>query len=476
MSTLTSVLQIGRSALRTHQIGLNVTGNNIANVNTPGYARKSANLEAKTTVMGQGLGTGVDVASLSRARDFLLDNQCRFEGGTLGRLESLERAMGAIESIFTEMAGGGATEPGAVFNQPAGVALSGAFSRFFNAFQDLANNPENQTVRASVREEAIFLTDQFHRMQAQLAGLRTDLEKEFTQMVDEVNRLTRQIANLNTRILGEKRNSTDVAGDLEDERDRLIDDLSRLVNVSVREQTNGMVTVTVTGADRALLVEGGLSSDLSMRSVVRNDAIVSDLSLASTGEPVILLSGKLKGLAEARDEKVPDFQASLDLLAETFVTRVNAIHTRGVGLDGSTGTEFFDSTRMMARDIAVSEMVLNNLNKIAASSSATGPGDGSNALALSDLRLEKMMGEGTQTLEEFYSDLIGQVGAEAREVFTDAEGQRLVMEQVETRRENVRGVSINEEAISLILSQRAYQAAARLVTVVDEMLQSTLNI
>ena len=105
-----------------------------------------------------------------------------------------------------------------------------------------------------------------------------------------------------------------------------------------------------------------------------------------------------------------------------------------------------------------------------------GPGDGGNALALSDVRLEKLFGGGTQPIEEFYADVVGQLGAEARQVFTAAEGQRLVQNQVNERRENVRGVSINEEASQLILFQRAYQAAARVVTVVDQMMQSVLNI
>ncbi len=105
-----------------------------------------------------------------------------------------------------------------------------------------------------------------------------------------------------------------------------------------------------------------------------------------------------------------------------------------------------------------------------------GPGDGGNALELSDVRLKKLFGGGTQTIEEFYADVIGQLGAEAKRIFTSAESQRLVQAQVDVRRENVRGVSINEEASQLILFQRAYQAAARVVTAVDQMMQTVLDI
>ena len=128
MSSISSTIETARSALRAQQIALNVTGDNIANVNTPGYSRKTPNLKTGFTVAGY--GTGVKVESLTRARDLLLDGQFRFEGHSLGNLEVLERAMRSIEAIFTELAGGGASEPGTVFNQASSSALSGGFSRF----------------------------------------------------------------------------------------------------------------------------------------------------------------------------------------------------------------------------------------------------------------------------------------------------------------------------------------------------------
>lgn len=469
MSSISSTIETARSALRAQQIALNVTGDNIANVNTPGYSRKTPNLKTGFTVAGY--GTGVKVESLTRARDLLLDGQFRFEGHSLGNLEVLERAMRSIEAIFTELAGGGASEPGTVFNQASSSALSGGFSRFFNSFQDLANNPESQTARAVVREEASFLVDQFHRIQDQLSVLRFDMEAEVKQTLLETNRIIRQLAKLNTKIL-----STDVAGSLEDERDRLLDDLSKLLKINIREQVDG--TVAVSAAPGILLVDaaGVFVNELTTRPVSRNNAVVSDVALVIDGKAIDPVSGKLGGLLQARDEKIVSAQENLDIVAETLVSRVNLIHSAGFGLDGSSGTNFFIATQDSAREIAISQEVLGGLDKIAASSTAVGNGDGVNALALSGLASEKVLGGGTRTIEEFYADLIGQIGADAKEVFTNAETQRLVVEQVEIRRENVRGVSLNEEATNLILFQRAFQAAARIVTIVDEMMQSLLNI
>ena len=482
MPSLGSLVNIGISGLRAQQAAMNVVGNNIANVNTEGYSRKSAKLETANTV--EGFGTGVEFAALTRARDIILDRQARFEAGNVGRLNFLESAMSTLEAIFTEVAGGGTTETGSIFDIDGGAALTGALSRFFTAFQDLANNPESQATRAAVREEATLLTEQFRRIDGQLAVMKDDLDRELQNTTTAVNALTRQIAILNEQILAAKENVTDVAGDLDDERDRLIDDLSELLDVTALEQTDGTVTVTGATGEGVLLVDRDRSFDIEVRLILNPRGIAStNLVTGKESNPVPVTTGKLAGILEARDTQLPRFEDELNLLAATLVDRFNTQHAAGFGLDGSSGNTFFRSTGTTAQLIEVSDTVLNNLDKIAASGPSVGnpnvtagPGDGGNALALSDVRLEKLFGGGTQTIEEFYADVVGQLGAEARQVFTAAEGQRLVQNQVNERRENVRGVSINEEASQLILFQRAYQAAARVVTVVDQMMQSVLNI
>ncbi len=164
MPGLFGVMDTAGRGLAAAQQALQTTGHNIANVNTPGYSRQRAAITTALTV--NGIGTGVEFGALTRARDLVLDQQHRFEAGQVGRLEFLESAMSTVEAIFTEVAGGGSTETGAIFNQTSGAALTGAFSRFFNSLQDLANNPESQANRAAVREEGSLLTEQFHRMDA----------------------------------------------------------------------------------------------------------------------------------------------------------------------------------------------------------------------------------------------------------------------------------------------------------------------
>ena len=482
MPTLNTSLAIGRSALRAQQFALTTVGNNIANVNTPGYSRKATLLKVENAGGADAPGGGVRIDGMTRMRDRFLDSQFRFEGSILGRLEVETGLMGTVEAIFTEMAGGGSSETSAIFNQASGAALSGGFSRFFNAFHDLANNPQSQGARAQVREEATFIIQQFQRMHDKLSDLSTNIDLDIKDTVKQINLITRDIAELNQRILTGKEKTTDVAGNLDDERDRLIDDLSRLIDASVRANADGTLTVKGTSGGGFSLVEGVTSTELGTRAIVRNGESVSVVTRAATDETIVVSSGRLKGLSEVRDEKIPDFKNSLDVMALTFVERVNAVHGTGYGLDGTSGNNFFEPTLSNARDIRLSADIADNLNKIATaaphadnSGISAGLGDGSVAQAIGDLAHERSFGEGQRTIEEFYSDLLGSIGAESREIINDFEGQTLVMEQVSNRRENVRGVSINEEASDLILFQRAYQAAARIITTVNELMQTILS-
>ena len=469
MSGLLGAIEIGRSALLAQQIGISVAGDNIANVNTPGFSRRQAKLV--TSEPAAGLGTGVKVTDVSRTRDQLLDAQVRFQNGLFGRLDTMQKAFATIEGIFSELAGSSANEAGAVFSQSSGVGLSGSLSRFFNAFQDLANNPESGSARAVIREEGQFLARTFLRLDDQLKNAQTDLESEFQRQVDQANALLDEIGTLNARVPSERFGGGGSSAPLEDRRDNLIEELSKLVDISTREQDDGTVTVYQSGR---ILVDHAAVSSLGRRVEVEGDAAVSRLTLASTGEALTLNGGSLKGIEEVRDTRIPDYLSALDSLASTLVSEVNQKHSAGYGLNGVSGTNFFDAAGTTARTIQVNSAILDNTDLIAASSDGT-KGNNRVALQVSDLRLNRLFSGGTKTMEEFYSDLVGEVGSQAKATFSNLESQRVISEQLNNRRENVRGVSVNEEAANLILFQRAYQAAARIVTIVDEMFQSVLE-
>ena len=149
-------IEIGRRALQAQQSGLQVASHNIANANTPGYSRRRLEIENAESGIPGGVGSGADAVEVTRQRSRFLDAQFRVEQQVLGRWEALEDALTGIEGIFNEPAGAGSSEAGTIFNEPSGLGLSGSFSRFWNAWQDLANVPESGAARAAVRQEGDF--------------------------------------------------------------------------------------------------------------------------------------------------------------------------------------------------------------------------------------------------------------------------------------------------------------------------------
>jgi len=466
-------LEIGRRALQAQQVALNTTGHNIANANTPGFSRRQVNLENVVSGVRGGIGSGVEAASVVRQRSRFVDAQMRVEQQVLGHWEALERALGSIEAIFNEPAGAGSSEAGTVFNEPSGVGLSGSLSRFWNAWQDLANVPESGAARAAVRQEAEFLTHSLHQYHTQLRDTRMELDNEVVAAVADINELVDQLGSVNAQIPRANFNGG-AAGDLEDQRDRLVEQLSRLVDISVVERENGQVSVLLSGHN---LVEGDSVIHLRVRQLTQNGITAGRVFFADDRSLAPIREGRLRGLMEVRDEVVPSFMESLDQMAGGMVEKVNELHRSGYGLDGSTGLNFFDPdpAKNKAGNITLDEVILEDLNNIAASGDGN-TGDNAAALAISGLRNQRLLANDTATIEGFYNELLGEVGARSKEAQTMSENHRLFSQQIENRRQSIQGVSLNDEAAQLVLFQRAYQAAARATSVIDELMEVTINI
>ncbi|MEE2657234.1 MAG: flagellar hook-associated protein FlgK [Candidatus Latescibacterota bacterium] len=464
-------IEIGRRALQAHQTALQIAGHNIANANTDGYSRRRVDLQS---VPGppNGIGSGVDVAAVVRQRSGFIDAQMRVEQQVLGRWEAMERALTGIESIFNEPAGGGSSEAGTIFNEPSGLGLSGSLSRFWNAWQDLSNVPESGAARAAVRQEGDFLVNTMHDLSNQLTDSQRGLDEEIVREVEQINEILDSLAALNTEIPRSGQGSG-TAGDLLDHRDRLLEELSMRVDISLLEADNGQVSVLLAGHT---LLQGNASVDLAVRQIVQNDFPTSVIFFSDDGSLAPVREGRVRGLMEIRDQTIPDFLNRLNVLAETLVTEVNAVHRTGTDSTGSTGRDFFDHARLSASDIALSSDVLADLNNIAASGDGN-VGDNAVALEIAALRNNDSVANlGGDTIEGFYFTLLGEVGARSKEAQTMAENHRLFASQIENRRQSVQGVSLNDEAAQLVLFQRAYQAAARTVSIIDDLMEVTINL
>ncbi|RKY62934.1 MAG: flagellar hook-associated protein FlgK [Candidatus Latescibacterota bacterium] len=455
MSRILDTLHIAKSALTVQQYGLQITSHNIANADTEGYTRQRVMTETPMpleTPYGM-LGTGVQVAEIERMREKFLDEQVRIASGDLGRWAQMERTLSEVEGVFAEPSEGG---------------LNSLLREFWDSWRALADNPESYAARQIVLGKAETLVDAFHRLNRQLKDVQYNMNSLVDSKVEEINRIAGRIAELNVQILYiESRGSP--ANDDRDRRDLLLDELSKLVDVQVVEGSDGMVNVFLDGRP---LVEGKEVSELATLPVAEEGHLTEKVVWKQDSREVQISGGELGGILEVRDEKINAYLDMLDRLARTLVEEVNSIHRDGYTLNGATDVDFFESDVEGAADIELSDAVKDTPSNIAASGDGH-PGDGSNALAIADLEYEQAIGH--FTLDDYYRSLISQVGQDLQEAQFMRDNYELLLKRFENERESVIGVSLDEEMIQLIQYQHAYAAAARLTSVVDQIIQTTLD-
>ena len=452
-----SAFEIGRRALRAQQLGIAVTGQNIANVNTPGYARQQL-LLAPAPPSGTGsiqIGMGVVVEGVRAMRDRFIEARLQRETAIAGRLNAERDTFSIIENAFGDPTNGG---------------IQQALTNFFGAFRDLEANPTSVPLRTSVIARAVELANAFHQTRARLLSVYQDVQSEMSSLVDEVNRVAAQVADLNRQIAANSGAGTDTSA-LEDQRNEAIKRLAELVGVSATENPNGMVTLTF--SDGRALVLNDRAFELGMIGVPNG---VPTMTL--DGQAITIDSGRIGGLLNAVGA-VDGHLTALDDLAATFAARVNQLHTSGEDLDGNAGGVLFVAANAMpinAANIAVDQNLQNNPRRVVAAAAGAGSGDASVARAIANLISDSTQTVGTRTgsFTSIYASIVTDAGDMLRTAEDNLAAQQAIVAQVTAQRESVSGVSLDEEAINLLQYQRAYEAAARFLKVADEMTQTLI--
>lgn len=450
-------LDVATRALRAQQLGVDVVAHNIANANTPGFSRQELLLvpvvRGGVSNFSNEAGLGVDVATVRRIRDQFVDFQLREVMQTLGRFDAEARALEHVEVIF---------------NEPSENGLSSLMADFWNGWRDLSNNPESAAARATVMSQSQLLVSAVRREHDQLRALQRDLDTQVVVGVADVNRLGAQVAVLNKQIIQIGATGANVS-DMQDQRDLRLDELSRLVNTTMMAREDGSVTVIVGGRE---LVSGVRMNKLTTVSEPTNLGYRS-VRWEADGSAVDLTSGAMFGQLQARDVGVAKPIADLNTLMAAVITQVNAVHTTAFGLDNTTGEDYFTGTD--ASDIGLNATLVADVTKIGAASAPNLPGDASKALAMADLQAALTMNGNTATFGDFYNASIGNLGVAVLEARSIASNQEFLRGHLDTMRESVAGVSLDEEMTNLIKFQRAFEAAARLISVVDSMLETLIN-
>ncbi len=422
-------LQTALSGLLAEQQALDVTGHNIANANTEGYSRETAVLEtnpaipipALSSVTGEGgqLGTGVTVGTYTRVRNSYLDSQYRTQdsalSGAAAQAEVLEQAQAAL-------------------NEPSSTGISSQLSEFWSSWNSLADSPTSEAAKQGVVAAGQRLAGALNQLSTQLSTISAQVEAEYatkTSATGEVANIAKQIGQLNEQIkLAEQ--ARQPPNDMLDRRDLLIDKLSALAKVTVTTKPDGTDTITFGDAAKPL-VEGTTVNWPQTLTAAAGGQLGALLGLTAPG-------GGLAG-----------FRTELDSVAATLASSVNALHT---------STPFFSGSTAATIAVAV------KASEVQASSTGD-PGGNDIALAISDLR--------GGSADQGFSTLVESVGSKVQGAKDEQANLQTTLTAISNQRQSVSGVSLDEEMTNLISYQRGYQASARTLTAMDEMLEQLIE-
>lgn len=505
-------LETARRGMFTQQSALHTTGHNIANANTPGYTRQRINFAQsepypavgmnRPNIPGQ-VGTGVKAESVQRIRESFLDIQYRGENNKLGYWETRAESYKKMEEIM---------------NEPSDSGLAQTMDMLWQALQDLAVNPMNPGARSVVRQRGVAVAETFQYLSSSLSSIRQDIKNEITVTEKEINSLTEQIYKINEQIADVEPHGY-LPNDLYDERDRLIDQLSSLVNIKVDYRSNGgkpseiaegtavITMVNETGSSLGILVGPGGYNQISV-AYDGLDASVKTIKIGSNSINFDSMQskGKLQALVESFGYETKDASnntivngiysnmlSELDNMAYTFADEFNKQHVQGVtpnqinGNLGPTPPFFKDNANAViapankkgfAARIEVHDSIMNSLDDIA-NASASNPtlGDATNILALADV-INKQYNYGNNmnsNFRNYYEVLIGGMAVDSQEAVRLSGNSGTLRQAVEERRMSVSSVSLDEEMTNMIQFQHAYNASARMITVQDELLDKIIN-
>ncbi|MBI1764117.1 MAG: flagellar hook-associated protein FlgK [Acidobacteria bacterium] len=452
-----SSFEIGRRALRASQLGVTITGQNIANVNTQGYTRQQVQLPPIGTNLQPG-GSDLGPDGVRALRDNFVEARLNAETGLNGRLTARRDALAPVDAVFNDS------------NTSGGIQA--ALTNFFGAFRDLEAQPTSVPLRALVGAKAETLADSFQVTRARLADIRSSTDAAYGQGVDQVNTLTQQVADLNNKI-SIAENIGEQSSGLRDQRGELVRQLAELTGGRATE-AGSLVTFQL--ADGKSLVVGTQAFALGTTSTPPNGLTQATLD----GVPANFASGKLRGYQDALGE-INGQIASLDDLSASVADRVNTLHTSGTDLDGNPGTAVFlaqGGGPVTAANIQFNTALKDDPRKIVTAANGAGTGDATVARALAGLLQDNTSVVGTKTgsFESFYAGLVTSAGQGVHAAEDALSTQQLILAQAQAQRDSVSGVSLDEEAVNLLQYQKAYEAAAHFLKVADEMTQIVLSL
>lgn len=472
MSGLLATLDLGARALQAQRQGLDVAGQNLANVNTPGYARQRLLLQSTTSVstaLGP-QGTGVTATAIQQMRSSLLDRQIQSETSVGGFWNSQQQVLQQAQASLGELLDNQTTTTGtgATDGASSGSSLGSALNGLFTSFQSLTVTSASASDRELVISNAQSLTAKLRQTDQRLGQLTDSLNESLDSDLQQANDLLGAVAGLNRQIRQAEAGGG-TANDLRDLRQQKLESLATLVNVETATDPDGQLNVSVSGT---LLVSGSQVMDSLETYDSGNGRLL--VRTATAGTELALTGGSLQGTIDVRDGALTSLRHDLNALASNLITRVNQVHRGGFSATGTTGADFFTGTT--AADIQVNPDLVANPSLIQSSGVVAAAGNTQVALALARLADEPQTALGQQTFSQSYNRTVAGLGQSLATANTQVADQQVVEDLLQKQRDSVSAVSLDEEMTDLVKYQKAFEASARLLSMVNELLGQVVNL
>lgn len=470
MSGLFHTLGIGAESLYVSRQGVDTTGHNISNAQQPGYSRQRLNLATRDPLQRGNIlmGNGAYVKEIGRVHDQFVENQINVAGHELGMNVGKFDALKGLENIFSP---------------ELSASVQDEVNSLFSALRDFSNNPEELAARTSLKESATNVASAFGRVDASLRRSQGENNDLIAGEVKDINDMIGTIATLNAKIGEMEVGISGPANDLRDQREMLVRDLSQKMEIRHYEDKSGGLVIR--GPGETTLVEGPSHAFLSVQRNQEGMFSVTASSFDNKNPRVLddkIEMGKLRALLDVRDKTIPGLISKNNEMASTITSSFNEIHREGFGIgqfSGVNGRDFFkesEDPRFAAQQMQLTDAVMASTDAISGASSPHAPGDNVVANGLIALQSEKLFDEGNATISEYYSGFVSNLGLDIQRADHIREASQVIYTDLNARREAISGVSLDEEATNLLKWQHCFSASSKLITTVDEMLDTVLNL
>jgi len=455
MSGTFSGINTALTGLHAQRQGLDLTGQNIANANTPGYSRQQLRMSA----IGPGAvatlwatqdpaGGGVEVTDILRMRDEFLEARGREQVANGAFITGQVQTYDRIEQVIGE---------------PSSTGLQSQMTDLWSAWHDLANRPGDNAARAQVLQRADTLADGLRDTHNAISQLWEANREQLDTVVAEVNSAASQVAELNRSIV-RARQSDQPANELADRRDVLVERLAELTGGTALARSNGAVDVIMGGSS---LVSGDLARELrpvGAHSLTGQAGDPAGLEWVDTGDPASASGGTVAANLLSLGTTLPDITDRLNEVTAALIDTVNDQHALGFDPTGAAGGVFFGGTDAASITVEITEP-----GEVAAADSATNPLDGTNADTIAELA------RSPDGADRLYRQFVVDLGVAAQSINRRAEIEEVIRANVDSARLDQSGVNLDEEMTNMLMYQRAYQAAAKVIDTIDSTLEYLVN-